>query len=86
MNDSISRKGASAWLYNMGYEKLSEYVLDDKRFPSIDRPQGKWIFKTVFPNDKSEFPMGYLVCSVCGSHHSNSTPCKYCDNCGARMK
>lgn len=51
-----------------------------------DRPQGKWIFKTVFPNDKSEFPMGYLVCSVCGSYHSNSTPCNYCDNCGARMK
>ena len=53
---------------------------------SADRPQGKWIFKTVFPNDKSEFPMGYLVCSVCGSHHSNSTPCNYCDNCGAQMK
>ena len=54
--------------------------------PSADRPQGEWIFKTVFPNDKSEFPMGYLVCSVCGSHHSNSTPCNYCDNCGAKMK
>ena len=57
-----------------------------KALPSADRPQGKWIFKTVFPNDKSEFPMGYLVCSVCGSHHSNSTPCNYCDNCGAQMK
>lgn len=51
-----------------------------------DRPQGEWIFKTVFPNDESEFPMGYLVCSICGSHHSNSTPCNYCDNCGCRMK
>ena len=57
-----------------------------EKTPSADRPQGKWIFKTVFPNDKSEFPMGYLVCSVCGSHHSNSTPCNYCDNCGAQMK
>ena len=53
---------------------------------SADRPQGEWIFKTVFPNDKSEFPMGYLECPVCGSHHSNSTPCNYCDNCGARLK
>ena len=52
----------------------------------IKPKRGEWIFKTVFPNDKSEFPMGYLVCSVCGSHHSNSTPCNYCDNCGARMK
>ena len=41
-----------------------------------DRPQGEWIL----------FPMGYLVCSVCGSHHSNSKPCNYCDNCGAQMK
>lgn len=57
-----------------------------QRMPSASRPQGEWIFKTVFPNDESEFPMGYLVCSVCGSHHSNSTPCNYCDNCGARMK
>lgn len=61
--------------FDEGYEK-----------GKTDRPQGEWIFKTVFPNDKSEFPMGYLVCSVCGSHHSNSTPCNYCDNCGARMK
>ena len=57
-----------------------------KKIPSADRPQGEWIFKTVFPNDKSEFPMGYLVCSVCGSHHSNSMPCNYCDNCGAQMQ
>lgn len=50
------------------------------------RPKGEWIFKTVFPNDKSEFPMGYLVCPVCGSHHRNSTPCNYCPNCGADMR
>ena len=61
--------------YKSGYEK-----------GKADRPQGEWIFKTVFPNDKSEFPMGYLECPVCGSHHSNSTPCNYCDNCGARLK
>lgn len=48
--------------------------------------RGKWIFKTVFPNDKSEFPRGYIVCSICGSHHRNSTPCNYCPNCGARME
>lgn len=42
----------------------------------VDRPQGNWIL----------FPMGYLVCSVCGSHHSNSKPCNYCDNCGAKMR
>lgn len=54
--------------------------------PSADRPQGEWIFKTTFPNDDSEFPMGYLECSVCGSHHDNAYPCNYCDNCGAQMK
>lgn len=69
--------------YHDGLFDALEAVQD---LPSADRPQGKWIFKTIFPNDKSEFPMGYLVCSVCSSHHSNSTPCNYCDNCGARMK
>ena len=70
-----------------GNNQALYHVIDRiEDLPSADRPQGEWIFKTVFPNDKSEFPMGHLVCSVCGSHHSNSTPCNYCDNCGARMK
>ena len=54
--------------------------------PTIEPEHGEWIFKTIFPNDKSEFPMGYLECSVCGSHHRNVTPCNYCDNCGADMR
>ena len=70
----------------IGFEVRSHCLVELELVPSADRPQGEWIFKTVFPNDKSEFPMGYLVCSVCGSHHSNSTPCNYCDNCGAKMK
>ena len=65
-------------------EELGKIILSSMTFgfseglkvPSADRPQGKWIL----------FPMGYLVCSVCGSHHSNSKPCNYCDNCGAKMK
>ena len=61
--------------FDEGYEK-----------GKADRPQGEWIFKTVFPNDKSEFPLGYLVCPVCGSQHANATPCNYCDNCGAKNK
>lgn len=69
-----------------GVGKITLECMDELMSMIADRPQGEWIFKTVFPNDKSEFPMGYLVCSVCGSHHSNSTPCNYCDNCGARMK
>ena len=64
-------------------ERIDEMI---DNIPSADRPQGVWIFKPLFPNDKSEFPMGHLECSVCGSHHSNSLPCNYCDNCGARMK
>ena len=85
MNDLIYREDA---IGACAYETLECYEARKaiRNLPSADRPQGKWIFKTVFPNDKSEFPMGYLVCSVCGSHHSNSTPCNYCDNCGARMK
>ena len=63
---------------------LSEWIME--KTPSIESKRGKWIFKTIFPNDKSEFPMGYLECSVCGSHHRNATPCNYCDNCGADMR
>lgn len=71
-----------------GYITIGEFDerIEPLRHLCYGRPQGEWIFKTVFPNDKSEFPMGYLVCSVCGSHHSNSTPCNYCDNCGAQMR
>jgi len=57
-----------------------------ERIPSDEQKQGEWKFKKTFPNDNSEFPMGYLVCSVCGSQHANATPCNYCDNCGAKMK
>jgi hypothetical protein len=69
-----------------GIGKVTLESMDELMSMIADRPQGEWIFKPTFPNDKSEFPMGSLVCSVCGSHHSNSTPCNYCDNCGARMK
>ena len=67
-------------------EGVRDVINDINNAPTIEPKRGEWIFKTVFPNDKSEFPMGYLVCSVCGSHHSNSTPCNYCDNCGADMR
>lgn len=46
---------------------------------------GEWEFKTIFPNDDSEFPMGYLKCSVCGSNYPNTVPNNYCPNCGAKM-
>lgn len=71
-------------------EKLREIVKEAvehfKEEYEIEPKRGEWIFKTIFPNDKSEFPMGYLECSVCGSHHRNATPCNYCDNCGADMR
>lgn len=35
MNDVISRHDVSAWLDNMGYSKLADAVMDEKRFPSM---------------------------------------------------
>ena len=72
----------------LGYvECKTEHLINQIRTIETIKPKrGEWIFKAIFPNDKSEFPMGYLECSVCGSHHSNSTPCNYCDNCGADMR
>ena len=29
----IDRKGTAAWLDNMGYPKLAEAIMDEKRFP-----------------------------------------------------
>ena len=72
-------------VWNNALDKVVELI---ENAPSVvpSRAEGEWIFKTIFPNDKSEFPMGYLVCSVCGSQHANATPCNYCDNCGAKIK
>jgi hypothetical protein len=95
MSDLIKREDAIRWVKTecnpygkptLDFESGKKVIEHLEHMPSADRPQGEWIFKPTFPNDKSEFPMGSLVCSVCGSHHSNSTPCNYCDNCGARMK
>lgn len=33
MSDLISRQGVSAWLSNMGHEKLADMVMDERRFP-----------------------------------------------------
>ena len=90
--DCISREQVRAKLDYISYAEkdpisIAKRIVDNA--PSVtptERPKGKWIFKTVFPNDKSEFPLGYLVCPVCGSQHANATPCNYCDNCGAKMK
>jgi len=34
MDDLISRHGVSAWLYNLGYQKLADIVMNEQRFPS----------------------------------------------------
>lgn len=34
-SDLISRYGVSAWLSNIGYERLADMVMDKKRFPSM---------------------------------------------------
>ena len=92
MDDSISRKGISAWLYNMGHEKLSECVLDEKRFPSGDRPIGKWEELNEF-EDFNGVTIYVLKCSECKTIHrvrklllGNYINANYCPNCGAEME
>lgn len=36
-DDVISRHGVSAWLDNMGYPRLADAIMDEKRFPSVQR-------------------------------------------------
>ena len=98
-NDSISRQTAIDVLNKIdvsdgvGISSIACGVQESaiaaiQHLPSVqsERKKGKWIFKKTFPNDESEFPMGCLICSECGSHHSNATPCNFCDNCGADMR
>ena len=33
MSDAIDRQGTSAWLYNIGFPKLADAVMNEKRFP-----------------------------------------------------
>ena len=47
MSDSISRKGVSAWLYNMGHYKLADAVMDENRFPSEGRAHGEYTTEEV---------------------------------------
>jgi hypothetical protein len=42
MDDLISRHGVSAWLYNLGYPKLADIVMNEQRFPSAQSEQ-RWI-------------------------------------------
>lgn len=42
MDDSINRHGVSAWLYNLGYPKLADIVMNEQRFPSAQQEQ-RWI-------------------------------------------
>lgn len=86
MNNSISRKGVSAWLYNMGHKKLSEYVLDEKRFPSVDRQQGEWIGEADGYAD-GEFVYDTWYCSNCDYVIDDDEPpaWNFCPMCGARM-
>lgn len=86
MNDSISRKGVSAWLYNMGHEKLSKYVLDEKRFPSVDRQRRKWIGEADGYAD-GEFVYDTWYCSNCDYAIDDDEPpaWNFCPMCGVRM-
>ena len=78
MDDAINRKGVSAWLYNMGHEKLSGYILDENRFPSIqsERKTGKWIF--LEPNGFKCSECNRYLYIACGDAKMN-----LCPHCGS---
>ena len=58
MNDLIDRHGVAAWLENIGYKKLANYIMDKNRFPSEQSD-----FDTVAKIDKAHddgYKQGYL--------------------------
>lgn len=54
MDDSISRKGTSAWLEHMGYPNLAKMVMDEKRFPPA-QPEQDWIPVSVRMPEEREW-------------------------------
>lgn len=44
-SDLVSRYNAGAWLYNMGYEQLTDKDIDIKKFPSAqsELKKAEWI-------------------------------------------
>ena len=50
--------------------------------PSADRPQGEWIFRREFVEDK---PFTGYRCSNC-NYWKSMGAWNYCPNCGAKMK
>lgn len=80
--DTISKRGVSAWLDNMGHPKLADIVMDKQRFPSAqsERPKGEWI-------DYTED--GYVECPFCHSATNcdgNKAELHFCFSCGADMR
>lgn len=84
MNDLINRHGVAAWLENMGYKKLANYIMDENRFPpaSPEPKIGEWIF--VHPLQKND--SGAYMCSYCkNSDWDIKLTDKFCKFCGAKM-
>lgn len=85
MSDLISRHGVSAWLDNLGYSKLSDYVMDEDRFPSSEpeRKKGKWIVTSEFEDCR------YVKCNQCKVtqvFYYNKPLTNFCPNCGSYMR
>ena len=97
VNDCISRHGVSAWLANMGYRGLSNKVMDEDRFPSVQPKSYREGYQAGFKDAQSERKRGrweYVDyggfgnwhCTVCGKICICNGDFDFCPNCGADMR
>ena len=80
MKDTIYREDA---IGACAYETIECYEARKaiRALPSADRPQGEWIDRGM------RVPSSWVKkCSLCGHETDTWRWCKFCPNCGAKMK
>lgn len=85
MSDLIKRSDAikaldNAWINGTSLLDANEAVKQLKDLPSVDRPQGEWIFVENFMG------INRYKCSVCEREELLTYLKNFCSNCGAMMK
>ena len=89
--DIIYREDAIWWVKTecnpygkptLDFESGKKVIEHLEHMPSADRPQGEWIFRREFVEDK---PFTGYRCSNC-NYWKSMGAWNYCPNCGAKMK
>ena len=81
MSDLIERGDAIKALYKYNFVTKEVIEREIMFIPTADRPQGEWVDRGM------RVPSSWVKkCSLCGHETDTWRWCKFCPNCGAKMK